>query len=116
MRLRFLLLNIASLAVIAAVPGSLRSFAVEQPSDIPAWLKAHVGDDDGQIAQVVLDGRARFTCKKVSAGRGQQCLLLRHGRNAPRDLGGVLGRRFYVICEANRRSARFRRGMAAAAM
>ena len=59
MQLRLLLLaNIVSLNVIVALSGSPRSFAVEQPPDVPAWLRTYIGEGEGQIAQVVLE-RAR---------------------------------------------------------
>ena len=52
------LANIVSLNVIVALSGSPRSFAVEQPPDVPAWLRTYIGEGEGQIAQVVLE-RAR---------------------------------------------------------
>ena len=52
--------------VVIAVSMSSRSFAVEQPSDIPAWLRPNVGEGEGQIAQVVCKGRARFISKKCA--------------------------------------------------
>ncbi|HSB58730.1 MAG TPA: hypothetical protein VLD66_03930, partial [Methyloceanibacter sp.] len=58
MQSRSLLIAIVALLVIAALSGALRSFAAELPPDVPAWLKAHVGYGDGQIAPVVLQ-RAR---------------------------------------------------------
>jgi len=59
LQLRLLLLaNIVSLNVIVALSGSPRSFAVEQPPDVPAWLRTYIGEGEGQIAQVVLE-RAR---------------------------------------------------------
>ena len=62
LHLRFLLLvNIVSLNIIVAVSGSPRSFAAEQSSDVPAWLRAHIGEGEGQIAQVVYRGHACFT-------------------------------------------------------
>jgi hypothetical protein len=52
------IVNFVSLIIIVALSGSLRSFAAEQPSDVPTWLRANVGDGEGQIAPVVLQ-RAR---------------------------------------------------------
>jgi hypothetical protein len=57
---------VSSLIIVIAMAVSSRSFAVEQPSDIPAWLKPNVGEGDGQIAQVCWRGRARFTSKKCA--------------------------------------------------
>ena len=98
MRLRSLLLNIVSLAVIVAVPGSPRSFAVEQPSDIPAWLRAHVGEGEAQIANVVLRRARALYLQKVSQGAvNNPCYF---AMDATRPAG--FGRRFYTICEADR--------------
>ena len=61
MRLRSVLLNIVNIIsyfIIIALSASPRSFAAEQSSVIPAWLRAHVGEGEGQIAQVGLQ-RAR---------------------------------------------------------
>ena len=44
---------------------------------------------------------ARALPAKSERRRGQKSLLLRHGRDASHDLGNA-GRRFYVICEADR--------------
>ena len=57
MRSRSLFLHVCAIGVIglAALP---RAPAAAQTSDIPAWLRAHVGTGEGQIAPVVLQ-RAR---------------------------------------------------------
>jgi hypothetical protein len=68
LRSRLLLLNIAGLITIVALSGSPRSFAVEQPTGVPAWLQAHVGEGEGQIAQVVLQRARALYLKKVSEG------------------------------------------------
>lgn len=100
---RSLLLHIASLvglviAVVIAAAGLPRSFAAEQSSDVPAWLKAHVGDGDGQISQVVLQrARARYL-EKVSAGAVKNPCYFAMDATRP----GGFTRRFYVICEADR--------------
>jgi hypothetical protein len=41
---------------------------VEQSSDVPAWLRAHVGEGEGQIAQVVLQRARALYLQKVSEG------------------------------------------------
>lgn len=116
MRARFLLLTtliLAGLAVLAAWP---RSFANELPwlvspvpanpaapvtpaaSAVPDWLQAHVGVGDGQIAPVVLQRARALYLKKVSEGAiSNPCYF---AVDATRPAG--LGRRFYVICEADR--------------
>ena len=86
MRLRSVLLNIVNIfshfIIVVALSASSRSFAAEQPSVIPAWLRAHVGEDKGQIAVVVLQ-RARVLPAKSERRRCKKSLLLRHGRLAP---------------------------------
>jgi hypothetical protein len=54
--------------IVIALAGAPRSFAVEQPADIPAWLQAHVGEDDGQIAPVVLQRARALYLHKVREG------------------------------------------------
>jgi hypothetical protein len=97
-RLRSLLLSIVSLAIIATVPGLPRPFAAELPWLVPDWLQAHVGEGEGQIASVVLQRARTLYLQKVSAGAiDNPCYF---AVDATRPAG--LGRRFYVICEADR--------------
>ena len=99
MRSRLLLLvSIISLNVIVAVSGSPRSFAVEQPTGVPAWLQAHVGEGEGQIAQVVLQRARAFYLKKLSEGAVKNPCYFAMDATRP----GGFARRFYVICEADR--------------
>jgi len=103
-RLRSVPLAIASilgLAVVAiALTLSARSFAA--PSAVPAWLQAHVGVGEGQIAQVVLDRARALYLKKVSQGAVRNPCYFAMDATRPGDLGNsVLGRRYYVICEAS---------------
>ena len=94
----FLLANIVSLNVIVALSGSPRSFAVEQPPDVPAWLRTHIGEGEGQIAQVVLQRARALYLQKVSEGAVKNPCYF--AMDATRPAG--FGRRFYVICEADR--------------
>src|SRR4029453_6641738 len=93
-----LLVSIVSLDVIVAVSGSPRSFAVEQPTGVPAWLQAHVGEGEGQIAQVVLQRARTLYLKKVSEGAVKNPCYFAMDATRP----GGFARRFYVICEADR--------------
>jgi hypothetical protein len=106
LQLRSLLLdiaNFASLIVIIALSGSLRSFAAEQPSDVPAWLRAHVGDGEGQIAPVVLQRARALYLRKTSDGAAKNpCYFAMDATRPSALVNGNLGRRFYVICEADR--------------
>ena len=96
--LLFHIVTIVGLVGIVAVSGLPRSFAAEQVSDVPAWLKAHVGDGDGQIAQVVLQRARALYRQKLSEGAvNNPCYF---AMDATRPAG--FGRRFYVICEADR--------------
>jgi hypothetical protein len=95
---RSLLFHIAAIAglVVGALPA-----AAEQPADIPAWLRAHVGYGDGQIAPVVLDrARALYLKKKRDGAVNNPCYFAMDATR-PHALGNG-GRRFYVICEAER--------------
>ena len=106
MQLRVILRDIVyivGLVIIVAVPGSLRSLAAEQPSGVPPWLRAHVGDGEGQIAPVVLQRARALYLKKASDGGTKSPCYFAMDATRPSVLGnGALGRRFYVICEAER--------------
>jgi hypothetical protein len=93
-----LLLNVVSLFIIVALSGSPQSFAVEQPSAIPAWLRAHVGEGEGQIAPVVLQRARSLYLQKASEGAIKNPCYF--AMDATRPAG--FGRRFYVICETDR--------------
>src|SRR6202167_2676060 len=88
------LLKGAGLAVLIALVGAAPSFAGEP--GVPAWLEAHVGEGEGQIAPVVLE-RARALYQRK--GVRNPCYFAMDATR-PHDLGGGLGRRFYIICEA----------------
>jgi hypothetical protein len=94
------IVNIVSLIIIivVALSGLPRSFAAEQPSDVPAWLRARVGEGEGQIAQVVLQRARALYLQKVSEGAVKNPCYFAMDATRP----GALGRRFYVICEADR--------------
>jgi hypothetical protein len=88
---------IVSLIIVLALSGWPRSFAAEQASDVPAWLKAHVGEGDGQIAPVVLQRARTLYLQKVKEGAIKNPCYF--AMDATRPAG--FGRRFYVICEAD---------------
>ena len=103
MRLRSLLPAIVSIVsviiiIVVALSGLPRSFAAEQLSDVPAWLRAHVGAGEGQIAPVVLQRARALYLQKVSEGAIKNPCYFAMDATRP----GGLGRRFYVICEAER--------------
>ncbi|HEY8006877.1 MAG TPA: hypothetical protein VIE66_08820 [Methylocella sp.] len=81
---------------IIALLGS-RSFAAEQRSDVPAWLQAHIGEGEGQIAQVLLQRARALHLQKVSEGAVKNPCYFAMDATRPSE-----GRRFYVICETDR--------------
>jgi hypothetical protein len=97
------LVTVACLVTVVALLGSLRSFAADQPSDVPDWLRAHVGEGEGQIAPVVLHRARALYLEKVSGGAVKNPCYFAMDATHPHVLAhGELGRRFYVICEADR--------------
>ena len=107
MWLRSVLLNVVRIfslfIIVTALSVSPRSFAAEQPSGVPAWLSVYVGEGQGQIAQVVLQRARALYLQKVSEGAIKNRCYFAMDATRPSDLSdGKLGRRFYVICEADR--------------
>ncbi len=92
------------LVVVAAAFLALpRSYAAEHASEVPAWLKAHVGDGEGQIALPVLQRARRLYRQKRREGTVKNPCYFAMDATRPNDLtDGKLGRRFYVICESER--------------
>jgi hypothetical protein len=82
------------LAVLIALMSASPSLQAGQ-SSVPPWLEAHVGEGEGQIAPVVLE-RARALYQRK--GVRNPCYFAMDATR-PHDLGGM-GRRFYIICEA----------------
>src|SRR5262245_34598707 len=70
----------------------------EQPADMSAWLQAHVGVGEGQIAPVVLQRARALYLEKVSEGAVKNPCYFAMDATRP----GAFGRRFYIICEADR--------------
>ena len=105
MRLRSTLVkivNVLGLSIIAlsAMP---RSLAAEQSSGVPAWLKAHVGEGAGQIAQPVLQRARSLYLQKLGEGAVRNPCYFAMDATRPSIPGrGSSGGRFYVICEARR--------------
>jgi hypothetical protein len=80
-----------------------RSFALGQPSDVAAWLRANVGEGEGQIAEVVLQRARALYFQKVHEGVVKNPCYFAMDATRPNDLSdGKLARRFYVICESDR--------------
>jgi hypothetical protein len=98
---RSLLAAIAGVIVAASLAAASRSLAVEQPLDVPTWLRAHVGEGEGQIAPVVLARARALYLQKVSEGAVKNPCYFAMDATRPND-PGKSGGRFYVICEAER--------------
>jgi hypothetical protein len=92
------------LAVLAAatvvwptVPGAL---ANEDFSEIPPWLQSHVGDGDGQIAELVLKRARAYYMEKVLDGSAKNtCYFAMDATKPSVSRSGSVARRFYIICE-----------------
>ena len=71
-----------------------------QTTDIPPWLQQHVGQGEGQIALVVLQ-RARDLYREQvrEAGISNPCYLAMDATRPSTSSSGMLGQRFYIICE-----------------
>jgi hypothetical protein len=102
LRSRSLLLVLVAVASLVTIGGTLsgwsRPFATELPWLIPDWLQAHVGEREGQIPPAVLQRARALYLKKVSEGAVNNPCYFAMDATRP----GGLGRRFYVICEADR--------------
>jgi hypothetical protein len=102
-RSRSVFLNIASLSLIAlALLTAPPSSAAGQPSAIPSWLGAHVGEGDGQIARPVLQRARALYLQKVAAGKVRNPCYFAMDATRPNDSDeSQAGGRFYVVCEAS---------------
>jgi hypothetical protein len=94
--------SVATCAVAQNYSPPARSFVAQQSSDVPPWLRAHVGEGEGQIAQIILHRARALYLQKVRAGVVRNPCYFAMDATRPNDLSdGKLGRRFYVICESN---------------
>ncbi len=94
------LLHSLGLGALTALAAASLSCAAAEPG-VPAWLAAHVGEGDGQIAPVVLERARALYERKRSAGAVRNPCYFAMDATRPHDLGDSrLGRRFYIICEA----------------
>jgi hypothetical protein len=85
---------VGRLVIVIALAGASRSFALERPSDIPAWLAPNVGGGEGQIAQVVLQWAGALYFQKVRASVVRNPCYFAMDATRPHDLSdGELGPR-----------------------
>jgi hypothetical protein len=104
--LRFL--KSIGLGIAAALWGTTGSFATEQPLDIPAWLRGHIGQGEGQIAQVVLQRARALYLRKVAVGVVKNPCYFAMDATRPNDLGdGRLGGDFTLFAKPSSRFGRF---------
>jgi hypothetical protein len=102
-RLRFALPNIVTSSSLFVIVIALSASGQSLPSDVPAWLRAQVGEGEGKIAYVVLQRASALYQEKVRAGAVKNPCYFAMDATRPNDLGnGKLGKRFYVICESDR--------------
>jgi hypothetical protein len=104
-RRRSVLLNIVNIFSLFVIPlsASPRSLAAEQSPGVPAWLMAHVGEGEGQIARPVLQRARALYLQKSSEGAVRNPCYFAMDATRPNDpSNGKSGGRFYVICESNR--------------
>ena len=104
MRLKSLLLNkVTIFGLFTIIASSASAPAAENPSDIPVWLRAHIGEGEGQITQPILERARALYRQKLAKGAVKNPCYFAMDATRPNDLGdGKAGRRFYVICEAER--------------
>ena len=99
MRLRWLFLSVVSLISIGPSLSALHAAA--QTSDVPAWLAPHVGEGEGQIARpVLLRARALYQRKVDEGAVRNPCYFAMDATRPNIASDGDLGRRFYIVCEA----------------
>ncbi len=88
--------------VLAVIAVALAGRASADEPQIPAWLAAHVGEDNGQITQVVLERARALYEQKVAAGEVKNPCYFAMDATRPNTVDkGAPGLRFYIICEAS---------------
>lgn len=91
------------LALLIGVLALATPARAEQAPDVPAWLAAHVGEGEGQIAPLVLARAQALYRRKVAEGAVRNpCYFAMDATRPNTAEDGGPGRRFYVICEAAR--------------
>ena len=78
----------------------LAPHAVLAQEDVPAWLEAHVGTGNGQIARPVLARARALYARKAGEGAVRNPCYFAMDATLPNNSSdGSLARRFYEICE-----------------
>ncbi len=93
----------AALVLVAIIAVSVAPRAAADEPAIPAWLGAHVGDGNGEIAPVVLERARALYRQKVAAGAVKNpCYFAMDATRPNTASDGTPGLRFYIVCEASR--------------
>ena len=93
------LIRLCFVAILFA--SAQQASAAETKEDIPLWLLAHVGPNDGQIAQAVLQRARALYFRKVHDGKVKNPCYFAMDATRPNDPSdGKNGGRFYIVCEA----------------
>ena len=100
-----------SLASIGGTVAVVPSFA-EPPADVPAWLRAHVGEGEGEVAPVILQRARALYLQKVNEGAVKNPCYF--AMAATRQVGWGAG--FTSSAKPSGRFARFQRVTATAAI
>jgi len=92
--------NFIGFCAALAFPAVPQVSSAARNSAVPAWLKAHVGENDGQIAPVVLQRARALYRQKVAEGKVRNACYFAMDATRPNDpTDGKSGGRFYIICE-----------------
>ena len=76
------------------------SGAAQEASSVPAWLEAHIGEGNGQIARQVLARARSLYLAKVGEGTIRNpCYFAMDATYPNNSSDGSIARRFYEICE-----------------
>ena len=74
--------------------------AATQTTNIPAWLKKHIGMTDGKIAPVILKRARKKYLQKKAEGKIKNPCYFAMDATRPSMIGkNQTSRRFYIICE-----------------
>jgi hypothetical protein len=109
MALRFVFVDslvvrvVFALVALVALTAPPRALAADQPAKLPSWLRVHVGTGEGQIAAPVLERARALHRRKQAAGTVRNpCYFAMDATRPHSSRNGGPGRRFYIICEAER--------------
>lgn len=92
-----------AILIVAIIAGAFPNRGDALSKEVPAWLQEHVGMSEGQIAPIVLERARALYRKKLRQGEvSNPCYLAKDATRPSTAQNGNPGRRFYVICEAQK--------------